>query len=186
MRLEALNFSRSLALLLTVAVVAAVCMTVWSISGAPLLRNARRIDSLQHEVAFLAAAKSRLGDVSRWSQARSDAQAAKADFLQESTPALAASSLQAAMRREALSAGLEIISAEDAAFDEGALKGVSIRMALVGDLAQVTTYLEGLAHLKPVVLIDDIDLRASGAGEAGSRLNVSVTAVSFLWREGER
>lgn len=181
-----LTVSRTLALLLAVVLAAAACIALWSMTGAPLMRNAARIDALKSEVAFLKASKLRLGEVSRWSQIQRDAQTAREDFLSNPTPALAAAALQSAMRSAAQSAGLEIISAQDASVEDGGIKGVSIRMAVKGEFAEFAHFLEALERQKPVVLVDEIEMRSTGAGAAGDTLNASVTGISLFWREGEQ
>jgi hypothetical protein len=186
MTASSFTVSRVLALLLAVVVAGAAGIALWSATGAPLARNAARVDALKSEVAFLKTSKSRLGDVSRWSQVQRDAQAAREDFLSEPTPALAAAALQAAMRSAAQSAGLEIISAQDASYEDGGVKGVSIRMAIKGEFAEFARFLEALERQKPVVLVDEIEMRSTGAGAAGDTLNASVTGVSLFWREGEQ
>lgn len=186
MSLPALTASRALALLLAIAVAAATFIVLWSVSGAPLMQNATQIDTLKNEVAFLKASKSRLGDVSRWSQVQRDAQAAREDFLSEPTPALAAAALQAAMRAAAQGAGLEIVSTQDASYEDGDIKGVSIRMAVRGEYSEFARYLEAIERQKPVILVDELEIRSTGAGLADDTLNASVTGISLFWREGGR
>lgn len=176
--------SRIGALALAGLAAALVSAVFWMTIPGPLLSRSAEIRELRGEIAKLEKQRARLGELSRWNDARDKALSARSDFLAGEAGSSAAALMQGAMRKAATEAGLSVISAQDYApgLSQGSAAGV--RMNVAGDLNALTEFLVALAEGSPRLLVDELAIRPSTGDRKSGEYSATVTAVALYWSEG--
>ena len=173
--------SRAVAVLLAFGTITATAATLWFSIPEPLLKRQEKITKLRGEIVTLERQRARLGDQSRWTEARDSALGAKAQFLVKSDDSSPAATIQSVMRTAASGAGAAIISAQDFSPSGGESQGV--RMNLAGDLNAITGFLLALETTRPRLIVNEFTVRRQGAAASAGDLNVTVAASALYWKE---
>lgn len=181
---QLITASRTGALALAGLALVVACAVFWMTIPGPLLSRSVRIRDLREEVARLEKQRARLGELSRWNEARDKALSTRSDFLAGEPGSSAAALMQGAMRKAATEAGLSVISAQDYAPGLALGNAAGVRMNVVGDLNALTEFLVALAEGSPRLLVDDLAIRPSPGDKRDGDYSATVTAIALHWSEG--